>query len=161
MRSLFLIARFGIQKKLAEDRNSSRFSTFQKIFSSKMAFFAFLSIFGIIFIAMLLLSLTFDATYGVVYYSLTTQNSYECVGFPSAFSLIISLFVIFNVALIIAAVVIRAQRIRETLGFKTEILFAAIFQAIVPPVLVTIGATVKDRGLLHKIFNSQRSVDFV
>lgn len=47
----------------------------------------------------------------------------------------------------------RRQKVKETLGFKTELLFAAIFQAIVPPLLIGFGLGIRDEGKLLTLCN--------
>lgn len=142
VRALLLISRFGIQKKLLESGKPEEFTKFQTFFSVRNSILLyFISVFltGVMFLGV---TLSYDDY--KEYYAAKSVPIYLCPP-RSLTHVIIGLHVVTDVAFIAAAIAIRKQRVRETLGFKIELYLNAAVQIILPAFLYS-GGGLKDIG---------------
>lgn len=145
VRASLLISRFGIQKKLLENGKAEDFTKFQKFFSVKNSILLFSISVLVIFFIYLGVTLSYNDV--KTYYALESIPIHQCTS-ELLGRVIVGFFIIYNTSFVIAAIVMHRQRVRETLGFKTELCLNAIVQFIVP-MFIYGGSAIKDAGLIY------------
>lgn len=120
VRAYLLIARFGIQKKLLQNRNEEHFTRFQRFFSERAALVLF--IIGVIInsVSYLIISLRTKN-----YYSFESIPKYICLYERPVTDQTLPFYIIYNLLIIIAVVILQKHKIRDNLSFKLELFLNA------------------------------------
>lgn len=141
-----LQARFGIQKKLLEDKNH-KFSRFQTLFTGTAPFTIFV-IANLLFFLGIFFALV---DYGLEkFYTFEQTNFGECI--TRLDGITIAMICVYVILFGTFAITLSVTKVKENLGIRLELVFYAITGVIVVFSFIGVGR-VEDDGKLGNLYN--------